>query len=418
MTNPQTNSTVETGIAYAPVEALGPRIALYTPEFAADPHRVYARMRGRYGSLVPVELAPGVPATLVIKYHTAVRILSDPARFPADPRTWQAQMPEGLAIMPMVEWRPNALRSDGANHDRYRTATVNALAGLNVHTIRAAVEPIAIPLINSFCTRGRADVIAEYILPLVFSTINSMLGCPAHIGERVAAASAAMFEGVDTATVNTMLNQALLELSRLKRSRPADDITTRLIEDPARLSDQEMIHQLVTHYSAGVEIPQNLIANTLLLMLSDSRFAIDGDGFAPTTGAAIDEVLAVDPPLANYCLSYPRQPVLVDKAWVPAHQPVIISMAACNNDPETNNGQFSRNGWNLAWSAGPHSCPMQARTVSVLIAQEAIDQLFDALPEMRLAVPLDELVWRPGPFHRALATLPVIFRPSPALNPR
>ena len=45
-----------------------------------------------------------------------------------------------------------------------------------------------------------------------------------------------------------------------------------------------------------------------------------------------------------------------------------------------------------------------------------IDQLLDALPEMRLAVPVDGLTWRPGPFHRALVALPVTFPESPPLN--
>ncbi|MEV5839686.1 cytochrome P450, partial [Nocardia sp. NPDC052112] len=44
----------------------GPRVPLYSPEFAANPHRVYDEMRRQYGSLAPVELAPGVPATLVV----------------------------------------------------------------------------------------------------------------------------------------------------------------------------------------------------------------------------------------------------------------------------------------------------------------------------------------------------------------
>ncbi len=62
------------------------RVALYAPEFAADPHAAYRRMRRVHGPLVPVELAPGVPATLVIGYYQARRILNDPLHFPADPR--------------------------------------------------------------------------------------------------------------------------------------------------------------------------------------------------------------------------------------------------------------------------------------------------------------------------------------------
>src|SRR6476469_9494086 len=68
----------------SPIGTDGPRVALYTPEFAADPHRAYRDMRERYGALVPVDLAPGVPATLVVGYYSALQILNDPDHFPAD----------------------------------------------------------------------------------------------------------------------------------------------------------------------------------------------------------------------------------------------------------------------------------------------------------------------------------------------
>ncbi|MET9491218.1 cytochrome P450 [Nocardia sp. NPDC006630] len=361
---------------------------------------------------MPVEIWPGVPATLVIGYHTAVRILGDNHHFSADPRRWQSTVPADLPIMPMIEWRPNALRSNGVEHTRYRSATNDALAGVNLYTLRGTVERAALPLVNSFCETGSADLIGQYILPLVFVVLNELIGCPPHIGQQVAQASAALFEGVDTDAVNAMLDRALRELTTLKRAYPADDIATRLVQHPVGLTDAEMVHQLVTCYSAGIEIPQNLIANTLLLMLTDARWNGENLGFAPPTTSALDEILATDPPLANYCIVYPRQPIVIDNVWLPADQPVITSMAACNTGPEINTGHFAGNGWNLAWGAGPHACPMQARSASQLIVQEAIDQLLDVLPELRLAVPAGQLQWRPGPFHRALTALPVTFPPS------
>lgn len=403
-------------VSSSTVETAEPRVPLYSEEFAADPHAAYRRMRSRYGTMVPVEIWPGVPATLVLGYRTAVRILNDPEHFSADPRPWQKLVPKDLPILPMVEWRPNALRSNGIEHARYRAATNDALAGVDLHALHTIVERAAVPIVNSFCADGSADVISQYILPLVFSVLNEVLGCPADIGQRVAMASAAMFEGVDTDEVNAMLDDALLELTRLKRAVPGDDVATRLVQHSADLSDEEMIHQLVTCYAAGIEPPQNLIANTLLLMLTDVRFTENSLGFAPPTGAALDEILATDPPLANYCITYPRQPILIDEVWLPANQPVITSMAACNNDPEMNNGQYAGNGWNLGWGAGPHACPQHGRSAAYQIARDAIDQLLDALPELRLAVPADELVWRPGPFHRALASLPVRFPPSEPLK--
>ena len=52
-----------------------------------------------------------------------------------------------------------------------------------------------------------------------------------------------------------------------------------------------------------------------------------------------------------------------------------------------------------------------------MIASVAIEQLLDRLPDIELAVPLEELTWRPGPFHRALAALPVRFPPVAPLAP-
>lgn len=400
----------------APLSVRSPdhaRVSIYGPEFAADPHGHYRWMRATYGPLVPVEIWSGVPATLVINYATAVRILNDPVRFPSDPSIWQQTVPGDIPIMPMVEARPNAIRTDGNTHARYRQTINDALAGIDLHAVRTMVERTAVPLVNTFCADGTADVLGQYAFPLVFSAFCQAVGCPPEIGERIAAVNAAMFDGVDTAEVNRLMGEALLDLTALKRAQPANDVTTRLVQHPARLSDEEMVHQLVLLFAAGVEPAANLIANTLLLMMTDARFTSSiVQGIPLPTRVAIDERLTSDPPMANYCVTYPQQPVMLDKVWLPAHQPVIISMAACNTDPELEPGSPLDNGWNLAFSSGPHACPAHARPFGVLLAQEAIDQLLDYLPETRLAVPVDDLVWRPGPFHRALTALPVAFPPS------
>ncbi|MFI9507949.1 cytochrome P450 [Nocardia sp. NPDC052566] len=398
----------------SPIDTDGPRIALYSEEFAADPHRAYREMRSRYGALVPVDLSPGVPATLVIGYHAAVKILNDPEHFPADPRTWQKGVPGECPILPMLEWRPNALRSAGLDHTRYRQANTASIGEIDLHALHATVEQIAIPLINAFCADGAADLISQYAFPLTFAVLNAMLGCPPDIGQQVATGMAAIFEGVNADKGNAMLTDALFELVTLKRAQPGDDITSRLLAHSARLDDVEMIHQLVTLYGAGIEPQQNLIVNTLLLMLTDDRFAGNVLGGSLSTRDALDEVLFTDPPMANYCVSYPKQPILIDDIWLPAHQPVVISMAGCNNDPAINAGEYTDNRSHLAWSVGPHACP--AKSVAYLIVQDAIDQLLDALPELALGVVPDQLDWRPGPFHRALVALPVTFPKSPPLN--
>ncbi|MFD0364765.1 cytochrome P450 [Nocardia sp. GCM10030253] len=334
-------------------------------------NRLAVRATAAAAARAPV---PGIPATLVIGYHTALRILNDPDHFPADPRGWQKNVPAECPILPMLGWRPNALRNAGLDHQRYRQAN----------------------------TAGIAE-----------EALNTILGCTPGIGRKVATGMAAIFEGINAAEGNAMLTEGLLELVRLERDEPGADLATRLIEDPAALDDEEMIHQLVTLYGAGIEPQLNLIVNTLLLMMTDDRFADSVHGGTRSTRDALGEVLFTDPPLANYCVSYPRQPILIDGVWLPANQPVVISMAGCNNGPAIGSGEYTDNRSHLAWGLGPHACP--AKSVAYLIVQEAIDQLLDALPELQLAAAVEDLVWRPGPFHRALASLPVFFPASPPL---
>ncbi|MFE3446074.1 cytochrome P450 [Nocardia sp. NPDC059180] len=390
------------------------RVSLHSPAFAADPHHCYRDMRARYGSLVPVDLAPGVPATLVIGYSAALRILNDPERFPADPRPWQKDIPSDCPVLPIMQWRPTASRNDGTDFQRYRQAITAGIRQVDMHALHGTVEQIAIPLINSFCEAGSADLIAQYTYPLTFQVVNALLGCPSQIGQRVATGMAALVEGVEAERGNTMISEAMLELVTLKQAEPGNDITSRLLHHPAKLDDQEMVHQVAGHYGAGIEFQQNLIANTLLLILTADRFGGNVLGGSLSTLDALDEVLFDDPPLANFLSTYPRRPILVDNVWLPANQPVVVSMAACNNDPAIRAAGNQGNRSHLAWGIGQHACP--AQSLAYVIAQNAIDQLLDALPEMEPAFTGGTPVWRPGPFHRALAGLPVTFPPSATLN--
>ncbi|MFF0488408.1 cytochrome P450 [Nocardia sp. NPDC004068] len=398
------------------------RIPLYTQRFVDDPHAAYAEMRRRFGALAPVELAPGVPATLVIGYNTALRILNDPDHFPSDPRSWQKTVPQDSPVRPMMAWLPAARYNTGAAHARYRQPSVAAIDGIDLHAVPGMVERVAIPLINSFCRDGSADLMRQYAFPLVLEVLNQMVGCPADIGEQVAAGMAARFEPARGAEGMQILKVALMELIRLKREQPGDDVTSRLAAHPVGLDDVEVFAQLMSFYGAGFEAQRNLICNGLLLMMTDERFRY-GDvlGRNLSTVDALDEVLFNDPPMANFCTTYPRQPIMIGGVWLPADQPVLISMAGCNNDPEVRGdgdpgGSRVGNRSHLAWSIGPHACP--AKSVAYLTVQRAIDELFDALPDLDLAVPADQLTWRPGPFHRALAALPVVFPPSPPLTLR
>ncbi|MEV3962168.1 cytochrome P450 [Nocardia sp. NPDC050193] len=387
---------------------------MHTPEFAADPHLVYANLRSEFGDLAPVELAPGVSATLVLGHAVAVRILHDSEHFPTDPRTWQATVPVDSPVLPMMRWLPAARYSTGLDHTRYREASKDSIDAVDGHAMHAVVEDLAVSLINPFCESGSADLVADYARPLVVAVLNRIMGCPPEVGARITAGMAARFDTIRAAEGMALVRTALTELIELKRDRPGNDVTSRLLSHPHGLDDVEVLAQLMSFYGAVGEAQPNLITNTLLLMMTDERFGGGLLGGSLSTRDALDEVLFHDPPMANFCTTYPRNPTLVGGTWLPANQPVLISLAAANTDPAVTAGDLAGNRSHLAWSAGPHACP--ARTIAYLIVQDAIDQLLDAIPDMTLAVSAKDLTWRPGPFHRALDALPVTFGPVPPVS--
>ncbi|MWA00625.1 cytochrome P450 [Actinomadura sp. LD22] len=386
------------------------RVPIYGPEFAEAPERVYARLR-EYGELAPVELAPGVPATLVIGYDAALEVLRDPATFPKDARRWQAGVPADCPVLPVMMWRENCQAADGPAHTRLRSPVVDGLNRLDPSALRENVERNADLIIDGFAADGEVELMSGYARTLPTLVMLEMFGCPPDLGERMRIGFSGIIEGVDAEASNALLGGAIMELVALKREKPGADVTSWMLSHSSELTDEEMLHQLVTLLGAGIEPEQSLIANGVRLLLSDDRFGGDLSGGSLPVEDALDEILWTDPPLANMGITYPRQDVEFRGRLLPADQPVVISYAAANTDPSRAAAGWAGNRAHLAFNAGPHTCP--AKSQARLIASVAIEKLLDRLPEMELAVPVDELRWRPGPFQRALTALPVRFPPEP-----
>ncbi|CCK25684.1 putative cytochrome P450 [Streptomyces davaonensis JCM 4913] len=392
--------------------------SLYGPEFAADPATVYGRLRD-VGPIAPVELAPGVRASLVVGYEAALHVLRGTETFSKDARRWKdladGTVPADSPVVPMMMYRPNALWTDGTEHRRLRGAITDSLARIDSATLRGYVEASADTLIDRIAPAGQADLLGEYAQVLPLLVFNRMFGCPADYGERLVRGMSGIFDGVDAEQANNLLATTLLDLVTLKRRQPGPDVTSWLMAHSAELTDEEMVHTLVLLMGAGTEPQQNLIANSLRLLLSDDRFAGSLSGGSLPVEEALDEVLWTDPPMANYAVHYAIHDVVYEGALLRAGQPLVVSLAAANTDPALTVDQRAGNRAHLAWSAGPHNCPAQGP--ARLIAAVAVEKLLDRLPDVELSVPVEDLAWRPGPFHRALAALPVTFPPTTVTPP-
>ncbi|MER6844037.1 cytochrome P450 [Streptomyces platensis] len=409
----QSHSEFQSPPPGCPAHAGGERVSLHGPEFAAAPDAFYDMLR-QYGPTAPVELAPGVEAELVTEYATALHVLQNPDTFARDPRRWRAlnegRVPLDSPVLPMMMHRPNAMFSDGATHLRLRQAVTDSLSRVDMHRMNRHVNRVAAYLIEQFSSRGKADLVTDFAQWLPLLVFNDLFGCPAEIGDRLVFGFSGIFDGVDAEKANEVLTESLFQLVALKRTNPGDDVTSWLMQHQAGLSDEEMIHQLVLLIGAGAEPMQNIIASALRLLLSDEKYTGGQHSAGMLVEDAINDVLWNSPPIANYAVHYPVHDVELAGRKLPAGDPVLVSLAAANTDPNVSLGrQTLSKRAHLAWGAGPHACP--AKDAALLISVLAIEKLLNVLPDIELAVAEESLTYRPGPFHRALNGLPARFTP-------
>ncbi|CAM5317652.1 hypothetical protein SALBM217S_01218 [Streptomyces griseoloalbus] len=78
---------------------------MHDARFATDPHQVYDQLR-EHAPAGPVELAPGVDATLVVGHEMALRVLQNTELFARDARRWKALNEGRIAldnpVLPMI----------------------------------------------------------------------------------------------------------------------------------------------------------------------------------------------------------------------------------------------------------------------------------------------------------------------------
>ncbi|MET8013755.1 cytochrome P450 [Streptomyces sp. NPDC005271] len=411
MSEPEESGAVPVPPSGCPAHGRTGPAPLHTPEFGRDPFAVYQRLREAHGPLVPVELDPGVTATLCVGYDTALEILRRPETFSKDPRRWRAdnegRVPDTSHAKQMIRYQLTATAADGEEHRRYRAAIDDSTSRIDPGALRGYVERIADSLIDQFIRAGEADLVAEYgaLLPLL--ALGELFGCPPEIADRLFTAVAQFFDGTDVGSAERVIATALQELIDRKRAQPGADVTSWLIAHPERLTDEELIEQLGLLMAVGSEPVINLIGNALRVLLTDERFAGGLSGGSILVEDALDEVLWTDPPLANLAVHFPRRDVDLAGVRLREGEPIVISFAGANQDALRRSDRKQGNRAHLAFGAGPHTCP--GRSSARLISAVAIERLLDRLPDVALATPPERLEWRPGIYQRGLVALPVRF---------
>jgi cytochrome P450 len=204
------------------------------------------------------------------------------------------------------------------------------------------------------------------------------------------------------------------DLVATKRAHPADDLMSALVaarDGADRLTEDELTSMVFLLLVAGHETTVNLIGNGMytLLIHPDRRALLQAE--PERLPAAIEELLRFDGPVQVATFRWTSAPVPVGGTVIPAGEIVVPGLLAANRDaaripdpavfdPTRAAGAAAH----VAFGYGVHHC--LGAPLARLEGRIAMGSLLARLPDLRLAVPVAELRWRPSVLMHGLAALP------------
>lgn len=399
----------------------GRLIDITSASLKADPFPFYAQLR----KTEPVSRARvgRMEGYLLTRYDDVLSALKDPRLVKnirkvegAEQLSRRPWIPEFLRAM-----ETNMLDQDDPNHARLRGLVHRVFTPARIERLRERIVLIANNLLDAVQASGRMELIKDFALPLPLTVIGELLGVSAADGVRFKRLSQNIFLPPTTLNMLRMipslwaLIRFLKKLLAERRSRPQDDLLSALTQTEEagdRLSEDEQVAMVLLLLIAGHETTVNLITSgTLALLQHPAQLAAlreRPDGIK----AAVEELLRFTSPVETATERYAAEDLVLHGTRIKRGEMVIAVLASANRDES----QFARPdeldlarepNRHLAFGHGIHFC--LGAPLARMEGQIAINLLLKRLPELRLAVPAQELRWRATPVVRGLEALPLRF---------
>jgi cytochrome P450 len=387
--------------------------------FKANPYPAFARLRA-YDPVHQLTSSNGQSTWLITRYTDAEVVLRD-ERFvkvrqngllPEEPIHTPASATD-LMSMGMIDFDP-------PDHTRLRSLVSLSFTPYVVERWRGRIQEITDELIDVVRGKGTMDLIEEFAFLLPLRVISEMLGVPAedstklHIWTKLIAD--ALGDPVAYQQVGEQLQAFYTYLHALvesKRQTSADDLLSKLIQaEGDRLSERELLAMVFLLIVAGHDTTSNLIGNSMLALLThpDQRALLKHNPALIKT--AVEEFLRYRSPFMHATLRWASQDVEFGGKLIRHGDGVVVALAAANRDAE----EFAepdrlditrQENQHLAFGKGIHYC--LGAPLARLEGQIAISSLLRHLPNMRLQIDPEALIWRSGSLALGVNHLPVVF---------
>jgi cytochrome P450 len=371
----------------------------FEPGFFDDPYRQYAALREHD----PVHRSP-LEVWVLFRYDDIVGVLRDSslsvqidnAAPTARTRMFAEQAPGE------VERGSHAiLNIDPPDHTRLRRLVSKAFTPKMVQELRPRIQDLVDDALDAMAARGQADVIADLAFPLPFTVISEMLGMPDGNRDEVRGWSHTLTKTLDPilspeeveasiAAANKMMAH-IEDVLAWKREHPADDLLSGLLaaeDEGDRLSQVELLDQVILLYIAGHETTVNLIGNATLALLRHPDQLAQLRSDPELDAGAVEELLRYDSPV-QFSRRITTADLDVDGTTIPAGTFTLTCLGSANHDdarwgPTADELDITRPdaGQHMSFGNGIHHClgSSLARTE----AQVAIGSLVRRFPDLDL----------------------------------
>ncbi|MER7965103.1 cytochrome P450 [Streptomyces ardesiacus] len=400
-------TTTLTGQSPPPVRDW-PALDLDGPEF--DP--VLAALM-REGPLTRVRLPHGEGWAWLATRYDDVRAITN------DPRFGRAELTrrQVTRLAPHFKPRPGSLAfADQPDHNRLRRAVAGAFTVGATKRLRPRAQEILDGLVDGMLAEGPpADLVERVLEPFPIAVVSEVMGVPAADRERVHSWTRQIISTSGGAEAAERAKQGLYgwitETVRARADGDGEDVYSLLGAAVGRgeVGETEAVG-LAGPLQIGGEAVTHNVGQMLYLLLTRPELMTRMRERPGARGTALDELLRwishrTSVGLARIAL----EDVEVRGTRIAAGDPVYVSYLAANRDPEVfpdpDRIDLDREpNPHLAYGNGHHFCTgaVLARMQTELL----VDTLLERLPELRLAVPADQVAWRRKTMIRGPRTLP------------
>ncbi|HLU42076.1 MAG TPA: cytochrome P450 [Microthrixaceae bacterium] len=313
---------------------------------------------------------------------------------------------------------------DDPDHKRLRGLVNKAFTPKRVAQMSEHIEKVVHELLDEIGRRDEVDLVTDFATPLPLRVISEMMGVSQadrhdfhqwveRFTEAQADGAVALLRAMPT---GRKMMRLFDRLAAERRVDPDDGLITALVraqEDGDQLDDDEVVAMIFLLLLAGHDTTANLIGSSLVALREHPDQLERLRSEPGIVESAIEELLRFTTPVPCGASRVATEDIEIGGSVVPKGSLVLGMIISANRDEtvfdrpdDLDLGRQPNR--HLTFAFGAHYC--LGNQLARLEARIAIPALFERFPDIRVAVPHDQLAFKPTQSLRGYRHLPVRLR--------